>query len=266
LFQKRYNKSNKCRERVKEGEAIKISFENAQSELITYIVASETFTIFKPFISEPDNLNIDYLFKDGLTNLFQKKPSKQQLIKFNEHIMKFIGLITNFNYQSCGSEFKKVISILLKREKIPPNYLWDNEKQLDVKNPNHNYLLIIYFAVVKTLITKILFNIKELKTLEEHFMRAIGLVLYRCVRDGDVVLEMESQFFRVLQYTVMSSEDANEWTDLVCKGIYKSCEKTIKDSSLKLYKWAEDIVNEVNAVNEKNDSAGYTESIQKTEI
>lgn len=243
MFLKRYYKIDKYRERAKETEATKMLFENAQVELINYIVSSETFVQFKPHILEPDSLNIDYLFKDGLTNLFQKKPSKQQLIKFNEHIMKFIELITNLNYQSCGSEFKKVISVLLKKDKIPPNYLWDNEKELDVNDPKHCSFLIIHFAVVKTLIIKVLFNVKDLKSLEEHFLRAIGLVLYRSVREDDVVLDMESQFFRTLQYVVMSSEDANEWTDLVSKGIFKACEKTIKDSSLKLRKWADDIAN-----------------------
>lgn len=128
------------------------------------------------------------------------------------------------------------------KEKYPANYLWPNELTIQKDVEKAGPLYILYYIVVKTFIQRVFLSIGNLDFMEDHYIRALVLVLYKCVRDcGNGTMETEPQFVRLIQYFTKSLDEANEWNDQTCKALFKACDTVMASITARLFEWAVEI-------------------------
>ncbi|KAJ3312911.1 hypothetical protein HDV04_002568 [Boothiomyces sp. JEL0838] len=185
----------------------------------------------------------DFLIKEvGLGGLFAKKPSKSKIQAFTSVLDSLCKLITQTKYETLPQTVKQALFNIVKNENIPVGYLWDNESVLQAsKNEEAWTITILYFFFVKTLIFKVvLTGYREKSATEEHNLRAISYIFYKCIRDSssDGALEFEQQFKRGIQGWLGSSETANQWDDTGCKLLYKTFEVYMGEMANNMFQWA----------------------------
>ncbi|KAJ3274301.1 hypothetical protein HDV01_003145 [Terramyces sp. JEL0728] len=226
----------------------KTEFDFAIEELAEMIMSAKEY---KALISDVKEISqdTDFLIKEGgLGGLFAKKPSKSKVQVFGFYLESLCRIVTLIKYENYPQVLKDVLSNIVKDEKIPLGYYWENEQILQaLKNEEAWSVAILYLFFVKTLIFKcILTGFKDKSAIEEHNLRALSYLIYRCIRNApsntEEVLEFEPQFKRGIQFWMGSSETANQWDDAACKLLYKTFDVNIDALTGELVNWTVKII------------------------
>ncbi|KAJ3255492.1 Clathrin heavy chain linker domain-containing protein 1 [Boothiomyces macroporosus] len=220
----------------------KNEFELAIDEMADMVTNTKEYKLVMSDLRDLSQ-DTDFLIKEvGLGGLFAKKPSKSKIQAFTSILDSLCKLITQTKYETLPQTVKQALFNIVKNENIPVGYLWDNESVLQAtKNEEAWTIMTLYFFFVKTLIFKVVFTgYREKSATEEHNLRAISYIFYKCIRDSssDGVLEFEQQFKRGIQGWLGSSEIANQWDDTGCKLLYKTFEVYMGEMANNMFQWA----------------------------
>ncbi|KAJ3318269.1 hypothetical protein HDV06_000712 [Boothiomyces sp. JEL0866] len=240
--------SKKYRNSVK-GKIKKTEFDYAIDDMAELIANTKEYSQIQSDLKDFSQ-ETDFLIKDGgLGGLFAKKPSKSKTQAFSSFLDSLSKLVTQIKYESFPQSVKLVLVNIVKNDKIPSGYYWDNESVLQaLKNEEGWSIIFLYFFFVKTLIFKLLLTgFREKTTTEEHNLRAIAYILYKCIRDigSEGVLDFEQQFKRGIQFWLGNSEIANQWDDSACKLLYKTFESNMDEITDLMAEWSSKLIEKV---------------------
>lgn len=232
---------------------IKPSFDYAREELPDLYAIHENYIKYKEIVKELAAEGADLLMRDGLGYLFQKRPSKNQQLKFGNALQCLVDLVCSVRLDGCSKNLSEGFKKIVSRESMPKYYTWDNERFTSIENDDISISIdLLYLCIVKSLLLKNIFTINEMTDLEERCYRSTAMILYRVVRMAakepivsTTNQEIDSQFTRAMQGFIGSYEEANLWTDATCKLLFKTFEALMKTLSIQLLEWCKRMIDDV---------------------